>query len=522
MKKLIFLLLLLPTLSFGQIIVNQEVVEAPPYQVGDTITIRYTLQNLTSQPDFKYFWLRLQYSNKHLQLVPNSTVFTDAASRQTYFYQWVGYRFNQNPNIGVGELNRQYNEDGYQYVGDPNWNIIQLNVQTPTDFPTGEWVRQKFVIKDQLTFNNIHKLDMADARNSANQQKTPIGSQVLQLSLNNVSGASSAVTFRVAFPAGYDITKHNVQIVNVDTNNAPNFSSIVTSVPLDGAGQALLTTLQTGKNYYALITPATQQSFMNDIVTVADAYKAFLQISDKGLNLDQNYFTTPIEYKVGDVTLNDNTFDLVDSYNLFAYVMGIDVSQTSTIPTSTASNIRFYSGKIDTFNQGIFNGLINITNPSHRFDFGYAWAGDLDFSHSTPKTITSIASRSNRIETTDKQANTTITTKLVDTKVVVEIKLEETNLAGAQYKIKYDVNKLELEEVVFDAGRDVTNFSTPRDNAIVFGSIDNIGTAKIKPGMPYKLVFKSKTSLSNTTGLVFIEFAEAVAQNGDKIILNVK
>ncbi len=57
-------------------------------------------------------------------------------------------------------------------------------------------------------------------------------------------------------------------------------------------------TVQTGKNYYALITPATQQSFMNDIVTVADAYKAFLQVSDKGLNLDQNYFTTPIEYKV--------------------------------------------------------------------------------------------------------------------------------------------------------------------------------------------------------------------------------
>ena len=38
MKKLLILLLLLPTLSFGQIIINQEVVEAPPYQVGDTIT----------------------------------------------------------------------------------------------------------------------------------------------------------------------------------------------------------------------------------------------------------------------------------------------------------------------------------------------------------------------------------------------------------------------------------------------------------------------------------------------------
>jgi len=522
MKKLIILLLLLPTLSFGQTIVNQQVVEAPPYQVGDTITIRYTLQNLTGQPDFRYFWLRLQYSNKHLQLVPNSTVFVNASTRQTYFYEWVGYRFIPNPNIGVGELNRQLIEGGYQYVGDQDWNVVQLNVQTPTDFQDGEWVRQKFVIKDQLQFNNIHKLDMADARNSANQPKYPIGSQVLWLSLNNVSGASSSTKFRVAFPAGYDITKHNVQIVNVNADNTPNFNSIVTSKPLDTSGEALITTLQTGKNYYALITPATQQSFMNDIVTVADAYKAFLQVSDRGLNLDQNYFTTPIEYKVGNVTLNDNTFDLSDSYNLFAHVMGINVAQTSTVPTSTSTNIRFYSGKIDTFNQGTFNGLINIVNPSHTFDFGYAWAGDLDFSHSTPKTVTSIANRTNRITVDNKQANTTVTTKLVNGKVVVEIKLEETNLAGAQYKIRYDVDKLELEEVVFDAGRDITNFTTPRDNAIVFGSIDNTGTSKVKPGMPYKLVFKPKTTISNTTGLVFIEFAEAVAQNGDKIILNIQ
>jgi hypothetical protein len=40
--------------------------------------------------------------------------------------------------------------------------------------------------------------------------------------------------------------------------------------------------------------------------------------------------------------------------------------------------------------------------------------------------------------------------------------------------------------------------------------------------MPYKLVFKPKTTISNTTGLVFIEFAEAVAPNGDKIILNIQ
>jgi len=522
MKKLLILLFLLPTLSFGQIIINQEVVEAPPYQVGDTITIRYTFQNLTGQPDFRYFWLRFHYSNKHLQLVPNSTQFVDAAIRQTYFYEWVGYSFNSNPNIGVGELDRQMQQGGYQYVNNQDWNVVQLNVQSTTNFPDGEWASQKFIIKDQLDFNNIHKLHLAEARNSASQLISPVGSQVLWLSLNNVSGASSAVTFRVAFPAGYDITQHSVQIMDVNADNTPNFNSIITSSPLDASGEALITTLQTGQDYYAIITPAFQQSFMDDIVTVADAYKAFLQISDKGLNMDQNYFTTPIEYKVGNVTLGDNDFDLSDSYNLFAHVMGIDVSQTSAIPTSASQNIRFYSGKIDTFNQGVFNGLVNIVNPSHTFDFGYAWGGDLDFSHSTPKTVTSIANRSNRIVVDNKQANTTVTTKLVNGKVIVEIKLEETNLAGAQYKIRYDVNKLELEEIVFDAGRDITNFTTPRDNAVVFGSIDNTGTSKVKPGMPYKLVFKPKTTISNTTGLTFIEFAEAVAQNGDKIILNIQ
>ena len=152
MKKLLILLFLLPTLSFGQIIINQEVVEAPPYQVGDTITIRYTFQNLTGQSDFRYFWLRLQYSNKHLQLVPNSTVFTNATTRQTYFYQWVGYRFNQNPNIGVGELNRQLNEGGYQYLVDPNWNIVQLNVQNSHRFSNWRVGKTKIRYKRPINF----------------------------------------------------------------------------------------------------------------------------------------------------------------------------------------------------------------------------------------------------------------------------------------------------------------------------------------------------------------------------------
>lgn len=522
MKKLLILLFLFPTLAFGQIIINQEVVEAPPYQVGDTITIRYTLQNLTGQPDFRYFWLRFDYSNKHLQLVPNSTQFVDAATRQTYFHEWIGYSFNPNPNIGVGELDKQLQQGGYQYVINQDWNVVQLNIQTTTNIPNGEWVSQKFIIKDQLQFNSIHKLHLAEARNSADQLISPVGSQVLWLSLNNVSGASSAVTFRVAFPAGYDITKHNVQIVNVNSDNTPNFNSIVTSIPLDGAGQALLTTLQTGQNYYATITPAFQQSFMDDIVTVADAYKAFLQISDKGLNMDQDYFTTPLEFKIGNISIGDSVFNLIDSYNMFAHVIGMDVSSNAIIPSSTSNSVKFYSGLLSGYNQGIFTNIIDIENPNHTFDFGYAWGGDLDFSHSTPKTVNNITSESNRIIVNVVQETTTIVSKIVNSKLEVEIKIDNNNLAGAQYKIVYDTTKLELEEVLFDAGNTITNFSTPRDKAVVFGSIDNLGTSRIKPGTPYKLIFKPKTPISNTSGLFFIEFAEAVSKDGNKINLIIK
>lgn len=521
MKKLLVFLLLLPTLSFGQIIINQEIVEAPPYTVGDTVTMRYVLKNVTGR-SLNYFWLRFHYSNKHLQLVPNSTQFTAAATSQTYNYQWVGYRFVPNPNIGIGELDRQFTQGGVQYAPDPDWNVGQINSQSTTHFTDGVWATQKFIIKDQQQYTNIHKLDMAEARDYYSKKLTPIGSTVLQLSLNNVKGTSSMVKFRVAFPSGYSISKHNIQIMNINADNTPNFNSIVKSVPLDASGEALVTTLQSGKKYFAIVTPAWQDAFMDNIVTVSDAYKAFLQISDKGLNLDKNYFTTPLEFLVGNVTIGDNVFDTADSYALFAYVMGIDVSETSAIPSSSPGMLKFYSGQISEFNQAKLNGLIDVSTTSHTFDFAYAWGGDLDFSHSTPLDVTSIANKTNRIVVNNRQANTSLNPKLGNGKLEVEVKLSETDLAGAQYRVVFDTNKLELLEVVFDSGSTITNFSSNTTNSVTFGSIDNLGTARIKAGTPYKLVFKTKSQLANTSGLFYVEFAEAVSKDGDKINLNIQ
>jgi hypothetical protein len=106
MKKLIFLLLLLPTLSFGQITINQQIVEAPPYKVGDIITIRYSVNTGTQTP--RYLWLRYQYNNKILTPVANSTVYTQGTSVQTFSTEWANFRFTSNSTKSATSLYEQY------------------------------------------------------------------------------------------------------------------------------------------------------------------------------------------------------------------------------------------------------------------------------------------------------------------------------------------------------------------------------------------------------------------------------
>jgi hypothetical protein len=76
-----------------------------------------------------------------------------------------------------------------------------------------------------------------------------------------------------------------------------------------------------------------------------------------------------------------------------------------------------------------------------------------------------------------------------------------------------------LDNVIFDAGSTITNFSTKDDGRLTFGSIDQLKTARIKTGTPYKLIFTPKVSLSNTAGLFFFVLADAVDANGKKVEL---
>lgn len=511
----LLLLLLLPFFSFSQIVIDQSVKEQPPYKVGDTITIEYRVN--PGNLDVNYLWIRYTYNKNAIEMIPNSTVFSQGASTQVGYYHWNNYNFTPNHTIGVGELLKQYQSGGWGYSVDTNWNVAQLTIQRTDASISGLIASQKYKIKDGKNFDDIHKLSFADATTRNNAQVNSIGSTVLWLDLNSVSRLVSSVKFKVSYPTGYDITKHNIQVVETDANSAVNLANnpTITFVgALDSSGEVLTDKLVKGKKYLAMVTPSS--TFPADIITVTDAYKAFKALTNRGINNTDPFFATALETSIANVT-QDQSFDSQDAYYLFASVMGVDLKSVQGLMLPVTGMLpKFISGFTDTFATTQARAIITPTNDSETYNLSYAWGGDLDFSHSS-QIVTSSSKTAKVIE-----SSTSITTSLKDGKVIVEVGFDNKELAGAEYKIGYDDSKLQLENILFDTGNAMTNFSTHKDNIITFGSMDKQGTQKIKVGTPYKLIFKTKAPLTNTSGLIFTYFAEGVDSDANKVNLKIK
>lgn len=551
MKKQFFLLVLfLITLSsYGQLTINQTITPQTSYKVGDTLTIKYVVSKGTAPATTpRYFWLRYQYNNKALAYV--STTYNQGSSVQTFYTQWNNYAFAPSQTVDSKSLYGQYLVTPWSYLSNPDWNVAQITLQRTDNAIDGVLATQKYIIKDQNTYNNIHKLDISYSIDAAGAFISPITTSSDGITLTNVTGNTSQFKVRVLFPSTYTtITNHNVQLMKLKTDGTNQIDwsqQPIASKPLDGSGEAVFTTeVKVGDKFGVFVGSAMQKTFMNDIVTVSDAYKAFLGVSQTDISGTSNFFTYPVlEKKVGLITLNKTAFSESDSYYMFAHVMGIDVSTNAFIPKSTSTSVRWYSGLL---NQGWLDGTVKndvtITTPTQVVDMVYAWGGDLDFSHSSSPTeiATKIASGlySNSanvgittmnktmslstplsyVSKTLETATLSISSTLDNGNVVLTTKLSKMDLAGLQVIMKYDESKLTLDNVVFDAGSTITNFSTHENGRLTFGSIDQLKTARIKAGTPYKLIFKPKTPLTNTAGLFYFVLSDAVDANGNKINL---
>ena len=545
MKKLLTLIgiLVISIAASAQLTINQSVITASSYKVGDTISVKYTVAKGTNTP--RYFWLRYQYNNKALAYV--STTYSQGTSVQTYYTGWTAYRFTANTTNGklATNLYEQYLATPWGYATNADWNVGQLTIQRSDASVDGDIAIQKYVIKDLGTYNDIHQLDLSYSIDAASAYITPITTTTGKISLSGVIGNTSQFKVRVLFPSGYDITAHTVALFPIKTDGSIDFNvtPIATKV-LDASGEATFTTeVKVGDSLAVWIYGASGKTWMNNVITVSDAYKAFLGVSQTDISGAATYFTRPtLQKNIGLITKDKGTFSESDSYYMFAYVMGIDVKDKAYIPSSITSNaFKWFSGLL---NQSWLDGVptykTKVTTSIQSIDMVYAWGGDLDWSHSShPDTIASRISTNNYSNSikdgatiksfavssmaytapTLEKTTLSLTSTLVNGKVVLTTTLTKADLAGIEVILQYDNTKLTLTDVIFDAGSTITNFSTNTDNRITFGSIDQLKTARIKAGTPYKLIFTPKETLTNTAGLFYTVLSDAIDAKGNKIEL---
>lgn len=553
MKNLLTFLgiLILSAITFtsnAQLTISQSITPTSGLKVGDTLTVKYTLTKGQTIVNPRYLWFRYQFNNKALTYV--STTFNQGTSAQTFYTGWTNYKFTPNAGATDNELNLQYGLTPWAYAVNADWNVGQITVQRADQSINGLIATQKYILKDQNSYSNIFKIDLATGTDTTGANAGTITGSGWS-SISGVTGNTSQFKVKVLYPQGYTITDHSVQLMKLKSNGSGEIDwtqAPIAQLPLDASGEALFTTqVKVGDSVGVFVGPAFNKSWLNNIVTVSDAYKAFLGHSQTDISGTANYFTLPaLEKKVGKVTLNTNAFGEGDSYALFAHVMGQNMSTTAMIPTSTSTSVRWYSGLLNqSWLDGVVKNRVLIDTPIKEVYAVFAWGGDLNWSHSSDPAV--IASKISAGQYTnavnDKSVNSIksmstapmayqtlavetaklgITSTLEGGKVILTTTLTKAELAGLQVVMNYDESKLTLDNVIFDAGSTITNFSTHENGRLTFGSIDQLKTARIKVGTPYKLIFTPKETLSNTAGLFYFVLSDAVDAKGNKIDLIVE
>jgi hypothetical protein len=550
MKKLILFLgiFMISLSSFAQLTITQSLTPATGLKVGDTITVRYNLTKGTVIKNPRYLWFRYQFNNKALTYV--STAFNQGTSAQTFYTGWNNYKFTPNNGASDNALDLQYGITPWAYTVNADWNVGQLTVQRADQSINGLIATQKYILKDQNTYNNIFRIDLATGTDTTGANVGTINGGGWS-SLTGVVGNTSQFKVKVLFPQGYAITDHNVQLMKLKSDGSGDIDwtqTPIAQLPLDASGEALFTTqVKVGDSVGVFVGAAFTKAWMNNIVTVSDAYKAFLGHSQTDISGTANFFTLPaLEKKVGKVSLSGNTFGEADSYALFAHVMGQNMSSTAMIPTSTSTSVRWYSGLLNqSWLDGVVKNRVLIDTPIKEVHAVFAWGGDLNWSHSSDPAViasrissglytnsvngevntiknmsmsTSMAYKTEAVET----AKLGVSSTLENGKVVLTTTLTKAELAGLQVIMNYDDSKLSLDNVIFDAGSTITNFTTHEGSRLTFGSIDQTKTARIKIGTPYKLIFTPKTTLTNTAGLFYFVLSDAVDAKGNKVDLIVE
>jgi len=555
MKKLLTLLaVLIVSTTYGQdMVLDHSYTTAGPFQVGQIITIKFNTIAGTGTPaptptllQFDY-----QYNNKLLEKVEHTFKVNSNGNNtnaQTSLNSWAGYKFTPATTIPVTNLSGQHGlyPATATYAASPDWTVERITIQDGKAISHNATLLEiKFKIKDRgLTtypdYSATTALNWANFKNNATGVKYSTNSLTQNVNLGNVTGVNAGdviVNLKTNSTHPTDYSYKLYKKVQMDTiTNLPKPNEVAfKSGTFDANKQAIIAGLTIGETYSVFSGVLTKPTWLDDVVTITDAYLIFKEALSAGStpNGSSNTFPYLIQKLLGEVT-NDTNVNFDDSYAVLAHVNGID-SATGFFTTTTKGAYNL-SGRSDLFGSSYVSTFIP-TDSNKVFDFAHALRGDVDFSHSYEPTATAATNKTASMRTmsgmttmsvgsmVSKNVQTydlDISSSLVGGKVVVSISTNATDLVGTQFKINFDESMLTLDEVKYDTGNEMTNFANRKDNSISVGSLDYNGIKKIKSGTPYKLIFTPKQAITNTAGLVNFTIKEGVTANGTKIKFNVQ
>lgn len=549
MKKILTLLVsVLCTISvFGQSRMDYTRVNTVT-QVGDTLIVKYQYF-IGNQNDARLYQFDIQHNNKLLDIISNDWQ-TTSTSAQKAVNTWNGYKFTIDGTKDQTDFDGQYLSwlaGNASYGANSDWSVQRVTYQDVTSLSDGdEIMKVSYKIKDKANTNYTDYSNLINV-NWANYQEAD-GTQIDVTGQSNVglTGIQGGDAGNVSISVSSNVITNNIgdggdfsyTIYNKGETNNP-----IASGNFDAAGDATVQGLENDVEYDLYVSIDNSKTYLDNAVTVSDLALVFAEAigagdGPNGISTTFDYYIQSILANVVGTSIpNGGDINFQDSYEILAYLQGVTTGNTPLI--SKTGEVYNISGIKSTFGDEV-NGIATVsatfkpTDNDKSFQFAHAIAGDVNFSHGFEPTSTnadiptsaqSAMASSMRISMArgekfqPETANIDLVSEIVDGNVIFSINSDIAEMVGSQFNIEYDRTRLVLDNVIFDTGNTMTNFSNHIENEgkVRIGSFDQNFEATVKTGTPYKLIFIPTVQLNNTAGLITFKVKEGVKADGTQI-----
>lgn len=547
--------------------VEGEVTPVTALEIGDEFYLDVTIANSdNSTYTVTYADIWFTFKNDAFDYLgidnPNS-------NGNWYTNQWPSvYIFHNSTTAEVDDLYGQYYTDHrWEYVGETSPHAPMVITSQTTGELTGVVARLKFRYKqvpNGFDFSQSAILRKASVRDNVNGHTfTDVKAFPNQTFDNVPTSTKVTAAFKVLFPESLDPTLFDGGLYTKDPNDEQswyqpqyatyqNFSTdgsmnitqgfdrtsdLAVVVNWDG----YVVSQQEGVEDYVI--PFSEQ--YAEIVTISDVALAFAELNNRGINQDEvgNEFGNGIQFMNADVN-GDGNFDSDDTYLLLSQVL--EVSSYLEAEDAMVYASKFYPkvqyDTITTTNYSqitnpttLMNYLDNKDNSKLQFSFESAitWRGDVNLSHSTTPDVQAEQTTTARVFTpsyakamnkVERQISSSITTELVDGKVIATISVDPgtQSLIGTQFKVGFDETKLSFDDINFQTNNTSTNFSNLKGNHINIGSLIQVQNQYLDNKTKYTLTFTPNIQLENTLGLVILKTTDAVNARGEQLKMNIE